>query len=127
MKVLKEFSTNTKINYNIFPGVGPIDDRDFIVLNHSAEVDNGKTHVDVSADIQYPYPLPSGTVRAQVLILGYIVEKKDEKRSKVTYLSDGDVKGWLPSCLKRKCMEEEGPIAGMLRDWVIDCKEKQLI
>ena len=122
VKVLKEFSTNTKINYNIFPGAGPIDDRDFIVLNYSAELDNGKTHVDVSADIQHPYPLPSGTVRAQVLILGYIVEKKDEKRSKVTYLSDGDVKGWLPSCIKRKCMEEEGPIAGMLRDWVIECK-----
>ena len=62
-----------------------------------------------------------------MIILGYIIERKDERRSKVTYLSDGDVKGLLPSFLKRGVMEEEGPIAGMLKEWVMDCKSKQII
>ena len=122
MRTLQEFSYNTKINYNLFPGWGPVDDRDFVVLNHSTELNNGNIHIDVSGDINYPHPIPEGTVRAEVLILGYIIEKKDEKRSRVTYLSDGDVKGWLPSCFKRRFMKEEGPIAGVLRDWVLDCK-----
>lgn len=77
MKTLKEISYNTRINYNIFPGWGPVDDRDFIVLNHQTQINNGDVHIDVSGDIKFPYNLPKGTVRASVIILGYIIEKKD--------------------------------------------------
>ena len=70
----------------------------------------------MSGDIDYPEPVPKGTVRASVIILGFIVERKDDKTSRVTYLSDGDVKGKIPDFLKRSVMEEEGPIAGILSD-----------
>ena len=42
----------------------------------------------------------------------------------MTYVSDGDIGGMVPACIKRRVMEEEGPIAGILDDLVEQDKEK---
>ena len=54
MKTLKEYGNDTKINYHMFPGNRIVDDRDFIILNHSNLSEDGKIYINVSADIQYP-------------------------------------------------------------------------
>ena len=105
MRTLKEVDDSTKINYHKFPGNFIVDDRDFVIVNHSSLSEDGKLYINVSADIPTSEPIPDNTVRANVLILGFIVEKINEKKSKITYLSDGDVGGRLPDCIKRRVME----------------------
>ena len=51
MKTLKEFTIDTKINYHKFPGNRLVDDRDFIILNHSYLSEDGNIYINVSADI----------------------------------------------------------------------------
>ena len=49
-------------------------------------------------------------MRAELFIGGYILEKIDDERTKVTYISDTDIKGSIPTMIKNKVMEKEGNV-----------------
>ena len=41
---------------------------------------------------------------------GYIIEKIDEKKTKVTYISDTDIKGSIPGMIKNQLNKRQGSI-----------------
>ena len=41
---------------------------------------------------------------------GYLIEKIDDTKTKVTYISDTDPKGSIPSMVKNKLSERQGSI-----------------
>ena len=63
-------------------------------------------YTDVSVSIDYPYESPKGVVRAEVVVSGFIVEKTSETTSKVVYVSDTDLKGSIPSFVKKMVVED---------------------
>jgi hypothetical protein len=50
-------------------------------------------------------------VRGECFIGGYIGEKVEEKTLKVTYISDGDVKGSIPGFVKNIFSQGQGEVA----------------
>ena len=50
-------------------------------------------------------------VRGEVYIGGYIIEKVDESHTKVTYISDADLKGSIPGMLKNALSVKQGGTA----------------
>ena len=62
--------------------------------------------------INYPHPLPNKVVRGEVISGGYIIEKIDDNTTKVTYVSDADVKGSVPSMIKNQVAKRQGAISG---------------
>ena len=60
------------------------------------------------------------------MIGGYIVEKVSENKCRVTYMSDGDIKGSIPDFVKRIFSQNQGSVAsrvnGLLKEW----REKKL-
>jgi len=50
----------------------------------------------------------NGVVRAQAYIGGYIMEKIDEKTTKVTYMSNADIKGSIPTMIKNQLSKKQG-------------------
>lgn len=68
--------------------------------------DNKYYHAAVSCD--YPFPEVKGVVRGECFVGGYIAEKIDEKTLKVTYVSDGDIKGSIPGFIKNIFSQGQG-------------------
>ena len=59
----------------------------------------------------YPYPEQKKTVRGEVYIGAYIIERIDENHTKVTYIADADPKGALPNWVKNALSQLQGSIA----------------
>ena len=58
--------------------------------------------------IAYPFAEVKNVVRGEVKVGGFILEELEEKKTRVTYVSDVDVKGKIPGMLKKKMSEDEG-------------------
>jgi hypothetical protein len=58
----------------------------------------------------------NGVVRGEVFIGAYILEKVDENKTKIVYISDADLKGWIPNFLKNALSELQGNIAFQIED-----------
>ncbi len=55
-------------------------------------------------------------MRAEAYIGGYILEKVDEKTTKVTYMSNADIKGSIPTIIKNQLSKGQGTIAGRVEE-----------
>ncbi len=64
--------------------------------------------------VDFPYPAKNGVVRGEVYIGGYIIEKIDENKTKVTYISDADLKGSIPGMIKNTLSAKQGEIASKI-------------
>lgn len=106
LNVVKDQKEVINVNYIRFKGIGPISDRDFILVERYIWTEN-KFYV-VSSSCNYPYPEVKGVVRGDAIIGGYVAEKIDEKTLKVTYLSDGDIKGSIPGFVKNLVSQNQG-------------------
>jgi hypothetical protein len=62
-KVLQKISEDTCINYSRFKGMGPVADRDFVLLGKSILSEDGSLLLDASVSLDYPHPQPKGVVR----------------------------------------------------------------
>lgn len=107
-KTLEEVSDSTFINYCRFKGIGPVSDRDFVILENYELSEDKTRFVDASKSIEHQYPLPKGVVRGWVYIAGYIVEQTSEKTCRVTYISDTDVRGMIPDFVKKMAAKNQG-------------------
>ena len=59
------------------------------------------------------------------MIGGYIVEKVKENVSRVTYVSDGDIKGSIPDFVKRYVSESQGSVAGKMNACLKELRENK--
>lgn len=122
---LEKVSDTTFINYCRFKGIGPVADRDFVLVDSMMMAEDGSLLVDATSSIDYPHPLPEGVVRGWTFIAGFVVERRDEKTCRVTYLSDADVKGDIPDFVKNQVSKNAGQVAGRVNACLKDWRAKQ--
>ena len=60
----------------------------------------------------FDYPPVKGVVRGEVIFGGYVVEKIDDKKTRVTYLSCSDLNGSIPQMIVNQSQLSQGAIAG---------------
>jgi hypothetical protein len=53
-------------------------------------------------------------VRGQIIMGGYIIEKIDEKTTRVTYIASSDPKGNIPGMLKNAVAVKQGSVASKI-------------
>ena len=61
-------------------------------------------------------------MRAEAVLSGFIVEKKSNEMSRVTYISDADLKGYIPNFVKRIVTEDQGRQAGKINELLLEWK-----
>ena len=93
------------MNYH---GIWPVANRDFI--NVGAKVNMGEKCVIATKICAYPYPEEKGVVRGVCHIGGYILEKVDENKTKVIYISDVDLMGKIPGMVKKQVSKKQGEV-----------------
>ena len=94
------------MNYH---GIWPVANRDFV--NIAIKVNNGEKCYIAARSCDYAYPEQKGIVRAILFIGGYILEKINEVTTRVTYISDADFKGNIPSMITKQLSKMQGSIA----------------
>jgi len=77
----------------------PVSHRDFVSVAQKVIESKDKAYLG-SKSINYPCPEEKKVVRGEIIIGGYILERIDEKKTKVTYLSNADIKGSIPGLIK---------------------------
>jgi hypothetical protein len=55
-------------------------------------------------------------VRGQIIVGGYVLEKIDEKSTKVTYMSNADIKGSIPGMIKNELAKKQGEVAAKISE-----------
>jgi hypothetical protein len=111
------------VNYLRFKGMGPVSDRDF-VIDEGYFRQGDKLYI-VSSNCDYGVPEVKGVVRGELIIGGYVGEKIDEKTIKVTYLSDGDIKGSIPGFIKNIFSQGQGEVASRVNDCLKKLRAKK--
>lgn len=97
-----------------YKGVWPVvSNRDFVNVSKKIIESDSKIYIGTKA-CSYPYPEQKGVVRGEVLIGGYIMEKIDEKSTRVTYISDADLKGSIPGMIKNTLSQQQGEVAAKI-------------
>ena len=111
---VKEFRTiqdlgDSKIRYRRHEGSWPVQDRDFIMC--SSKKYDGDRLIITSRSIESSYPEVPSVTRAECYIGGYVVDKVDATSSKVTFISDIDLKGSIPNMIQKKLskLQAENP------------------
>ena len=70
----------------------------------------------------FEYPPTKGVVRGEVIFGGYVIEKIDDKKTRVTYVSCTDLNGSIPQMLVNQVQQSQGSIAGRVE---VNMKGKQ--
>ena len=50
------------------------------------------------------------------MIGGYVLEKIDENKSKVTYMSNANIKGSIPGMIKNELAKKQGEVASRIEE-----------
>jgi len=93
-----------------YKGQWPVSDRDFVNVGAKFRESESKMYIGTKA-CNFPYPEVKDVVRGEVYIGGYIIEKVDETHTKVTYISDADLKGSIPGMIKNAFSVKQGSTA----------------
>jgi len=107
MKILHNVEGEYRVNYMRYKGVWPVADRDFVNVARKLREDEGKAYIGTTS-CNYPFPAVDKVVRGEVYIGGYIIEKIDESNTRVTYISDADMKGSIPGMVKNTLSSKQG-------------------
>ena len=105
---------DVEVVYYRFKAPWPVSHRDFVCVSYRLNEGN-KIYLG-SKSCNYPVPEVNGVVRAEAFIGGYILEKLDEKTTKVTYMSNADIKGSIPTIIKNQLSKNQGTIAGRVEE-----------
>ena len=93
-----------------YKGIWPVSNRDFVNVSVKHRESQSKIYIGTKA-CGFPHPDVKDVVRGEVYIGGYIIEKVDETHTRVTYISDADLKGSIPGMVKNKLSEKQAEIA----------------
>lgn len=89
--------------------IWPVWNRDFVVV--AIRKQEGDTYYIVTKSCSYPLPEVQKVVRAQIHIAGYIIQKVDEKSTRITYIASNDPKGAIPGMVKNTLASKQGGVA----------------
>jgi hypothetical protein len=89
-----------------YKGIWPVSNRDFVNVSVHLKESDSKIYIGTKA-CNFPHPEVKGVVRGEVFIGGYIMDKIDETHTKVTYISDADLKGSIPNLIKNTLSEKQ--------------------
>ena len=103
-----------KVYYERYKGSWPVAGRDFVTVG-MVHREEGRIFWAYKS-IGYPYPEVKNVVRGEVKIGGFILEGVEGDKTKVTYISDVDLKGDIPGFMKKQVDEEEGALVGHLKE-----------
>lgn len=104
-----------QVLYFRFKAPWPVSHRDFALVSYRVKEGDSKMYLG-SKSCNYPHPEVQGVVRAEAFIGGYILEKIDENRTKVTYMSYADIKGSIPTLIKNQLSKKQGEVAGRVEE-----------
>lgn len=91
----------------------PVSHREFICVAYVVHESKDKVYLG-SKSCNYPYPEDKKVVRGEVIIGGYVIERLDENRTKVTYMSNADIKGSIPGMIKNELAKKQGEVASKI-------------
>ena len=57
-----------------------------------------------------------GFIRGEAYIGGYILEEIEENKTKVIFISDADIKGSIPSWIKKEVAKRQGSVAAKIEN-----------
>ena len=103
-----------RVNYMRYKGIWPVSDRDFVNVSRKLQ-EGDKIYIGTTA-CSYPHPEVNKVVRAEAFIGAYIIEKIDESKTKVTYISDADLKGNIPGMVKNTLSARQGEVASKVEE-----------
>lgn len=103
-----------KVIYLEMKAVWPVANRDFVVV--SARSDEGDVTFMGTKSCSYPHPEVNKVVRGELFVGGYILEKIDEKSTRVTYISDSDAKGNIPQMVKNTVSAKQGGVVSKVEE-----------
>ena len=96
-----------------YKAVWPVANRDFVIV--SVRHDDGNCHYIATKSCSYPFDEVKGVVRAELSVGGYIIEKIDEKSTRVTYIANSDPKGNIPGMVKNTLASKQGGVASKVQ------------
>lgn len=102
--ILEKFAANTYCIYQKTKGVLVVSPRDFTLLYQCHQFADGTIKIAVHSIDYPPCGEKKGAVRGHVFIAGWVFEPMpgDANSTKVTYISEVDLKGNIPSGLVKK-------------------------
>ena len=93
-----------------------VSDRDFVTVAFTEKFGDDKMVIGVTdASDLYEYPVVKGKVRGEVLAGGYVLEKIDDKKTRVYYVSFSDLKGMIPQMLINMAQKNQAGIPGRVQ------------
>lgn len=101
-----------RVVYMEYKGTWPVSNRDFVVV--SVRHREGDNFYIATKSCSYPYAEKNGVVRAQLYTGGYILEKINENSTRLTYISDSDMKGNIPGMIKNTVSSKQGQVAAKI-------------
>lgn len=108
-----------------FKGIWPVVDRDFVSIAHAERINEDKVYVGTKSIDYFPCPEVGGVVRGEILIGAYVLERVDDNHTKVVYISNTDIKGWIPTMMKNALATLQGTIAFKVEEVMVREKEKE--
>jgi hypothetical protein len=111
-KVLFE-DENLKVTYMRYSAPWPVSHRDFVSVAYQHLEGDTKAYIG-SKSCSWPCPEEKKVVRGEIIIGGYVLEKIDEKSTKVTYMSNADIKGSIPGMIKNELAKKQGEVAAKI-------------
>ena len=105
---LKEINETTKIVNFVYSGIWPVWGRDLVSCEIDRLEEGGKKRYIGFRVSKMPYPERSDFVRGVCNVGGYILERVDDRNTRVTYLSDLDIRGTAPDFIKQKACRDQG-------------------
>ena len=91
-----------------YKGVWPVANRDFVIVSERYQDEN--TYIIATKSCSYPKEETKGVVRAELFVGGYIIERIDEKSTKVSYIANSDPKGNIPGMVKNTLASKQGGV-----------------
>jgi hypothetical protein len=101
-----------EVDYLKYKATWPVSARDFVLLAVTRQANN-KVYM-VTRSINYGVQPVKGAVRGEVYVGSYSIERVGEKKTRVTYISDSDVKGWIPGAIKNMVAKNQAEVPANL-------------
>lgn len=97
-----------EVDYLKYKATWPVSARDFVLLAVTREYNN-KVYM-LTRSINYGVPAVKGAVRGDVVVGSYCIERVGDKKTRLTYISDSDVKGWIPGTIKNMVAKSQAEV-----------------
>lgn len=124
-KVLKEEASYGQLRYRFGKALWPILHRDMVMVRTKRREEDRL--IVAFKSVNYDIPLQPGTIRVEIHVSGFIVEKINENECRFSNLASVDPKGAVPFFLKNKMYEMQGKMPLKMKQALEKRKQIQAI